>query len=284
MPSMFVNGVNLVYEEMGTGTPLALTPGGMFGMEAVRPLAERMASRYRVIIYDPRGRGASDLSFGEGSEVENRADDLYELLTRLEATPAYVGGPSLGCTVSLRKAILHPEAVKGLLLWHAAISKLPAEVLYGSFGQYIEMALRDGMKGVIESEFYSQRIEQNPSNRERLMSMDPQEFIEVMRRRMARVAADNPNPVLGCTEEELRAIETPAVVVPGSDEIHPRAVGEDLHRLLSGSELHPPVFSTQELELLQQDRQRFVEQVAERMSAVFLPFLARLELAQASAT
>ena len=280
MPSIFVNGVNIVYEEMGTGSPIALTPGGMFGMESVRPMADRLASKHRVIIYDPRNRGASDVNMGEGSDLENRADDLHELLDRLGATPAYIGGGSVGCAVSALLAIRHPETVKGLLLWSVAVRTLTAEQTYGFFGQYIDMALRDGMKGVIKSEFYADRIEQNPSNRERLMSMDPHEFVEAMRRESASYAVDN--PVFGCTKEELRAVQAPAVIIPGNDEIHPREVGENLHRLLPHSELHPPLFSNEDRELMQQDLQKFLELAAGRLSAIFLPFLAKLETAVVS--
>ncbi len=279
MPSVFVNGVNLVYEEMGAGTPLALTPGGIFGMESVRPMAERLASEYRVIIYDPRGRGASDLSFGEGSELEDRADDLYELLNKLGATPAHIGGNSLGCAVSLHMALRHPEAVLGLLLWHVARGQ--AEGRRNNLEQYIEIAQRDGMKGVAESEFYAERIKQNPSNRDRLMSMDPLDFIQGLRRELARLTVDE--PIFGCTRAELRSVQAPAVVFPGNDEEHPSEVGKDLHRLLAHSELHPPI-SLEELAVGQQDRKRFLELGAERMSAVFLPFLARLETAETSTT
>ena len=69
--------------------------------------------------------------------------------------------------------------------------------------------------------------------------------------------------------------------LPGH-EFHPREVGENLHRLLPHSELHPPWFSPEEGELMQQDRQKFRELGAERMSAVFLPFLAKLETAEVS--
>ena len=38
------------------------------------------------------------------------------------------------------------------------------------------------MKGVVESDFFAERIAENPSNRDRMLAMDVQEFIAVMRR------------------------------------------------------------------------------------------------------
>ena len=79
MPSMFVNGVNLVYEEMGTGTPLALTPGGAFGMESVRPMADRLASKYRdqglvvlgINFWDERRESVAELYRGRDYRSES---------------------------------------------------------------------------------------------------------------------------------------------------------------------------------------------------------------------
>ena len=284
MPAITIDGVSIKYEEMGSGQPVALTPGGRSGMEAVRGLAERLAPHYRVIIYDRRNCGASDVAIGgDLSEQEIWADDLNELLVRLDASPAWVGGGSAGCRVSLLMALRHPEAVKGLLLWHVTGGAVAAERLgYNYYGQFIEAAERDGMKGVVESEFFAERIAENPANRERLLAMDVQEFIGVMRRWRAFFTADK--PVIGATEEELRRITVPMVIIPGNDEVHPRAVGENLHHILPHSELHPPVFSTEEAESLrQQDADRFVDIGHERRAAIYLPFLEKLATAEVAA-
>ena len=95
MPTILIDGVSIKYEEMGSGAPVTLMPGGRSGMEAVRGLAERLAPHYRVIMHDRRNCGASDVVIGgEPSEQEIWADDLNELLRRLDAYPAYVGGGS----------------------------------------------------------------------------------------------------------------------------------------------------------------------------------------------
>ena len=197
MPNLLINGANINYEEMGSGTPIALTPGGRSGMEAVRGLAERLAPHYRVIIHDRRNCGASDVIIGgELSEQEIWADDLHELLNRLDASPAYIGGGSAGCRVSLLLALRHPEMVKGLLLWHATGGAIAAERLgYNYYEQFMDIALRDGMKGIVESEFFAERILQNPSNQERLLSMNAREFIGVMQRWRSFFTADSPSLV-----------------------------------------------------------------------------------------
>src|SRR5437667_3051647 len=97
MPVANIRGVNLNYEVLGTHGPwMALSPGGRRALEVVKSLAQRMANGgYRVLIHDRRNCGLSDIAIGgESSEYETWADDLYELLSRLNALPAVVGGGS----------------------------------------------------------------------------------------------------------------------------------------------------------------------------------------------
>src|SRR5262245_56587103 len=90
MPIANVRGVNINYEVLGRGGPwIALSPGGRRGLEMVRSLAERMASAgYRILIHDRRNCGLSDIVIGGPvSEYEVWADDLYALLSQLNALP-----------------------------------------------------------------------------------------------------------------------------------------------------------------------------------------------------
>ena len=140
MPNMMVNGANINYEEMGSGSAVvALTPGGRSDMESVRGLGERLASKYRVILYDRRNCGASDVVIeGDISEHDICADDLTELLNKLDTGPAYLGGGSMGCRISLLAAIRHPETVKGLLLWNVAGGSTATQRLgYNYYEQFI---------------------------------------------------------------------------------------------------------------------------------------------------
>jgi pimeloyl-ACP methyl ester carboxylesterase len=120
MPIAKVRGANINYEVLGTHGPwIALSPGGRRALDGVKSLAQRMADHgYRVLIYDRRNCGVSDIVIGgEQSEYEIWADDLYELATQLKALPLIVGGSSSGCRLSLTFALKYPQAVRALLLW-----------------------------------------------------------------------------------------------------------------------------------------------------------------------
>jgi pimeloyl-ACP methyl ester carboxylesterase len=128
MPFANIRGVNLNYEVLGTHGPwLALSPGGRRALDLVKPLAQRMADAgYRVLVHDRRNCGLSDIAIGgESSEYEIWADDLHELLTRLDALPAVLGGGSSGCRLSLLSALKYPRAVRALLLWRSPAAPSP---------------------------------------------------------------------------------------------------------------------------------------------------------------
>ena len=279
MPTARINEINLVYEELGEGAPVVVIPGGRAGKEGARSLAQHLASHYRAIIYDRRNCGASDVVIGgDLSEQELWAEELHELLTHLNATPAYIAGGSAGCRVGLLLAIRHPKTVKGLLLWYVTGGATAAKQLgYNYYEQYIELAEQRGMQGVIESEFFAERITENPSNRDRLLAMNPQEFIQVMRRWRGFFTADK--PVIGSTELALKTISVPMVIVPGNDDVHPRAVGENLHRILPHSELHPPMYTPEErAQLMESDPAAMQRTTADKLAKIFLPFLAKTEM------
>src|SRR3974377_1824424 len=90
MPSIEVNGGEIAYEILGDGPPIVLTPGGRFSMNVpgLRPLAEALAPRMKVLLWDRPNSGASDVKFTGDTESNMHADDLAELLRPLDMRPA----------------------------------------------------------------------------------------------------------------------------------------------------------------------------------------------------
>src|SRR5256885_8176550 len=119
MPVATIRGVDLHYEILGERGPfVALQPGGRRGGAGVRSLGEKIAEAgYRVIVYDRRNCGASGIAIEGESENDEWVEDLHELLGRLDALPAYIGGSSSGCRLAMILALRRPEDVRGLLLW-----------------------------------------------------------------------------------------------------------------------------------------------------------------------
>jgi pimeloyl-ACP methyl ester carboxylesterase len=274
MPRMSVRGVSINYEVHGAEGPwVALSPGGQRGLDGVRTLAMRVASAgYRVLIHDRRNCGFSDMAFdGTQSEYEIWADDLHEILTMLKATPSWIGGSSSGCRLSLLYALRYPKDVLGLLLWRVTGGPFAVQRLSENYyGKYISAAQAGGMAAVCETDHYKERVEARPENRETLMQVDPKRFIEVMSRWREYFLRSADTPVIGATEEQLRTLRFPACIIPGNDNTHPRRVGEALHRLVGGSELHIMYPEHQDIDLVPGDE--WLPREGE-MASIFINFM-----------
>jgi len=205
------------------------SPGGRRGLDGVVSLGRRIAAAgYRVLLHDRRNCGASDVVIegGEESEYEIWADDFSELLSQLGALPVFAGGSSSGCRTALLLALRHPDAVRGLLLWRVTGGPFAAERLAENYyGQFIDAAKRGGMAAVCETEFFRERIEANPANRDRLLAMDIDHFLDVMTRWREFFVESAELPVIGATAEALQSITVPAGVVPANDRTHHRQTG-----------------------------------------------------------
>lgn len=242
MPMAKVRGVNIHYKILGNRGPwVALSPGGRRDISGIELLAGKVAERgYRVVIFDRRNCGASDVVIdGNESEYEIWADDIHDLLRQLGALPVIVGGSSSGCRTALLFALRHPESVRALLLWRVTGGRFACERLAEEYyGQFITAAKAGGMAAVCEMEHWKERIEANPANRGALMNMDPARFIAVMSHWREYFLKGADLPVIGATEIELQSIRVPACIVPGNDNTHGRQTGENLGRLLQKSEVH----------------------------------------------
>jgi pimeloyl-ACP methyl ester carboxylesterase len=238
----------------------------------------RSRSDYRCLIYDRRNCGESDILIaGDKSEQEIWVDELAALLRQLDMAPAYLGGWSAGCRVALLTAIRYPELVRGLLLgWVTGGQEAAQRLANEYYGQFIAAAQQGGMEAVAKMPFFVDRIRANPGNEERLLSMDPGEFIATMSRWERYFSEAGELPVIGATEAELAALQTPTCIVAGDDAVHPTRAAQELHRILPNSEYHDPPIRRAEFDAFpsfeERDRVR-----AERTLDVFTAFLKAAE-------
>src|SRR5712672_1444262 len=240
-----VRGITLYYEVIGNAGPwIALTPGSRRSCDELVPLSGMLARHgFRVLLHDRRNCGRSDVCIeARGSEHDVWADDLHDLCGELGAVPIYAGGSSAGARLALLFALRHPAAIKGLLLWRVTGGQHAAQKLaHQYYGSYAELAKTGGMAAVCASEHFAACIKARPSNRERLMAMNPDDFIAVMDiwRKNFLAAADL--PVVGATEAQLRGLKIPACIIAGNDKVHVPAAARKAAALIGQSEFHADV-------------------------------------------
>lgn len=285
MPEATVRGVRINYEVVGSRGPwIALTPGSRRPYGELVPIAEGLAKQgYRVLLHDRRNCGASEVAIeGIGSEHEIWADDLHALARELGALPIYVGGSSAGARLAILFALRHPDATRGLLLWRVTGGRHATETLAEQYyGSFMKLAQTGGMEAVAASEHFAELIRARPSNRERLLSMDPKEFIRVMGQwREAFIQASN-LPVIGATEDDLRSMRAPLCAIAGNDRIHTPATARNLKALVPNSELYDDVVERRTEADLKEEWDRDEWKNAEpRIVDIFADFLRRSEISR----
>jgi len=276
MPQITIRGAHINYGILGNKGPwVALTPGGRRPLDGVKHLAGRVAAAgYRVLIHDRRNCGASDVVLeGVESEYEIWAEDLHAMLKEFNALPAFVGGGSSGCRMSLLLALRHPEAVRGLLLWRVTGGEFAAKRLANQYYfQFIEAAKKGGMAAVCESEHFRDRIAQRPANRDAIMRMDVPRFIGSFSKWADGFLQDAGKPVIGATAAQLQSVKAPTLIVPGNDKTHDRNVGETAHRIMRGSELYILFPEHQDIDIVPPQEWEFKD---DELAGVFADFMKR---------
>lgn len=253
-----VNSVELAYELLGDGPPLALTAYGWdFPGETMRLLAEDLSSDYRVLIWDRRNSGSSGIAVsGACSEEEVFADDLYSLLDHLGMLPAIVGGVSGGGIVSEVFAYKHPESTTAVLVVRVP-NDSPEFFRNKADNRYFEpakLAEERGMSAVLEVEGnpWSWLANRSEQDRRHLESLRPSVFAAVLRS-WGRIQPGGLPHFGGLSPEQLRTIHAPTLILTGYDSGHPRETGDQLHALLANSELHyaEDIFTESQIEQFQ---------------------------------
>ncbi len=241
------------------------------------PLARKIAAEgFRLFLHDRRNTGASDMAI-DGAEVEEVvwADDLCELLAQHDALPAFIGGSSAGARVSILFGLRHAEAVRGLLLFRVTGGEFAAGRLPENYyGQFIRAAEQGGMAAVCATDAYRERIAANPANRDKLMTMEPGDFIDAMTRLRDLFEEGAHWPVMGVAEAELAEMDIPTIVIPGNDNTHSSESGRIAHRLIAGSELHQLPIEDHDVALIPFDEWAPHE---DEITRVFVDFMRRVD-------
>ena len=114
MPKVQANGIDIFYEFMGEGKPLALIGGSLFGRQNFAMVWEGLAREFKLISYDQRGYGQSDRPLMR-YDLDLWADDLAALLDALDIERAHVMGTSAGGMIALKFAAKYPDRCIGVV-------------------------------------------------------------------------------------------------------------------------------------------------------------------------
>jgi class 3 adenylate cyclase len=117
-------GVSIAYQVVGHGDiDLIYVPDYISNLVYAwetphwRGFYERLAERFRLILFDKRGTGLSDLG-GHFPALETRMDDMRAVLDAVGSTSTVLLGSHDGCSMSALYAATYPERTRALVLFH----------------------------------------------------------------------------------------------------------------------------------------------------------------------
>lgn len=117
-----VNGINLWYEEKGSGEPVIQVHGCGFGHDNFSAATPILSEYFRIIDFDLRGYGKSDKPI-QHYDMEVWADDIAGLMEYLKIEKAHIHGTSMGGMVAQQFAAKYPKKVNRLII-NCSASKL----------------------------------------------------------------------------------------------------------------------------------------------------------------
>jgi pimeloyl-ACP methyl ester carboxylesterase len=222
------------YLEAGRGTPVILLHGS--GGEGARwmPTIKGLASEFRVIAPDQIGWGNSDkpMTIYHSGVF---AEFLARFMKEIGVPKAALVGQSMGAGVALQMAVSYPQVVDRMVLVNGGGFRSPNDPpRTGAPDWHARQIANAGT--LAESREYLEKMYYNHS----LISDKLVEDNLILRLRSAHTAEAvqiaNARGLGGVTEEQVRAIKTPTLLVWGAnDKLSPPVNADKLNAAIAGS-------------------------------------------------
>jgi len=222
MPSAHINGVELYYEETGSGTPLVLVHEFAGDYRSWEPQVRHFSRQYRVITYNARGYPPSQVPEDPAAYSQDIAvADLLGVMDHLGLEKAHVVGFSMGGYAALIFGMRHPGRCLSLTIVGCGYgsgedrTKWEADVT-----QVAERIAAEGMEQA--AEFYGR----GPT-RVQFMDSDPRGWEEFFLQLKASSTTGHALTMLGVQRQrpsvdalapQMRQLRVPTLIITGDED------------------------------------------------------------------
>jgi 3-oxoadipate enol-lactonase len=124
---------------------LVLLHAAMGSMNRMYAWVPVLAAQYRVVRWDMRGHGLSQIPHEDGLSIERLGRDAVELLDTIGVAQAHLAGSSAGGIVALYTAITEPQRVK-TLAGFATIPGLQSSAGHTDYVSWVQGLTTEGVK------------------------------------------------------------------------------------------------------------------------------------------
>lgn len=151
MPNIMVNGLEIHYQERGSGPAMVWVHGLAGNWQGWDETMDYFQGRFRVIAYDARGHGRSEKpDRPEAYSQDIMLEDMRGLFNALGISKAVVGGHSMGANKALNFALKYPERCLGAIPVGIGSGSSDAEWWQGWWGKLADTAAKQGMSAFLE--------------------------------------------------------------------------------------------------------------------------------------
>lgn len=126
MNQLLYKNIKISYSDTGKGTAVVLLHGFLENQTMWTDFVPELSKKNRIITIDLLGHGETD-SLGYIHSMEENAEIVHALLSKLRIKTAIFVGHSMGGYVALAFAEMHPAVVKGLVLQNSTSKADSAE-------------------------------------------------------------------------------------------------------------------------------------------------------------
>lgn len=231
------DGARIAYDVLGDGDPLLFVHGLAYDRHGWGPLPHLLAEESRVVLFDNRGVGESDVPEGPYS-VAQLAADAVAVLDAAGVERAHVLGVSLGGFVAQEIALTYPRRVRRLVLGSTSPGGTGAypmpEKGTKAFELFPTMEREAGLRLMVETALGEHGVRERPELLE--------EIYAYRLEHAPTLAGWYAQAVAGATfdaYDRVSSISAPTLVFHGraDDVVDPRN-SELLARLIPDSQLH----------------------------------------------
>jgi pimeloyl-ACP methyl ester carboxylesterase len=184
MPYVNNQGVKIHYEVEGQGPPLVLMTGlaGTLDDWRLFGYSQVLSKDYRLILIDPRGRGASDKPHDAAAyDLKLMVEDVVAILDDLKIKKAHYFGYSWGGMIGWRVPIYAPERFLSLILGGSRYPLQGREEMDSNVATALQVGLEMAFKEAPDRpmEFFVAAVEKSmgsqypPERRAQMLALDP---------------------------------------------------------------------------------------------------------------
>lgn len=220
------NGLEIFYQEWGSGRPLILLHGATDTHKYWVPVLDSFGDQYRVIIPDSRGHGRT-INPEPFLSYSLLADDLAGLIRGLELESPVIFGYSDGGQAALDFGIRYPDLAGGLVL---------GGIWFRFSRPYQESLKRVGFTapGVIDFGVFEEQAPRDWEDHIKKVHHDPR--LDYPRILISHLAEMWWTP-LNYSDHDLRGISVPVLIIMGEkDEMIPWQEARELAAILPQAE------------------------------------------------